>query len=347
VIALIAYVAILSPLVATRGIESFLQVGSTFTHLSDRSSPIAKVPVQSRIGYDGQFAYFIALDPVNARYFIDRPAYRYGRIGYPAVAWAAALGQPGALPYTFLLINILAVVGTIWLLAGYLRRRAVSPWWAAVYGFFPGLLLCVLADLTEPSAFFLVACALVLLERRPGWAAVAFAGAALTRETTLVFALLAAAALWRRWRMATLVAVVSVLPVLVYRGLIGWWLGGAPAEGKFSLIPFAGFARWPFDSAHRLVLYAVVLPGLVWLLLACRSLVRRPSLPVALVAANAALFVVWLPGNVYLNYGSASRASTGLVLAAVFALPYLKRARPAMVLLTIGWTLAVAGLAAA
>jgi hypothetical protein len=29
------------------------------------------------IGYDGQYNYFLALDPANARYYMDYPSYRY------------------------------------------------------------------------------------------------------------------------------------------------------------------------------------------------------------------------------------------------------------------------------
>jgi hypothetical protein len=367
-ITLVAYLAILSPVVAFDGVTSFLHVGSTFTHLSERQSPIRSVPTHTEIGYDGQFAYFIALDPRNARFFMDRPAYRYGRILYPVVAWAAALGQPGALPFTLLAVNVLAVAGTIWLLAAYLRRRETSPWWAAVYGFFPGLLLCLLADLTEPLAFFLTACGIVLLDRRTDrWLSSAglFALAALARETTLVFAAAAAISIALRgrrgWRLRpdailrTLsFSAISALPLALYRLALDHWLGTGPQESGFSLVPFAGLAHWRLDDTHQLVLLAVVVPGLAWLLLSARAALGRGAvLPVGLVAVNAALFVVWLPLAVYLNFGSASRASTGLALAVVLSLPTFLRLMPrsivacACLLLSLGWALVAAGIAAA
>ena len=46
-------------------------------------------------GYDGQFAYQIARDPLGASRFLDVPAYRYQRILYPLIAWAlAAVASP-------------------------------------------------------------------------------------------------------------------------------------------------------------------------------------------------------------------------------------------------------------
>ena len=57
-----------------------------------------------RPGYDGQFAYQIARDPVNGWTKIDVPAYRYQRIVYPVAARVLALGNPfglgGSVPAT-------------------------------------------------------------------------------------------------------------------------------------------------------------------------------------------------------------------------------------------------------
>src|SRR5690606_33211595 len=53
-------------------------------------------------GYDGQFTYWIALEPrpeaVGPR--LDVPAYRYQRILLPLVARLLALGLPGLIPWT-------------------------------------------------------------------------------------------------------------------------------------------------------------------------------------------------------------------------------------------------------
>ena len=366
---LIAYVAMVVPPITANGIDSLVRVGRVLVAKSDRSARISNLHASARIGYDGQYAYFIALDPLQARYYMDRPSYRYGRVLYPAAAWVAALGRPGALPYTLLAVNLLAIVGTVYLLAGFLRRREASPWWAAVYGFSPALLICVLNDLTEPLAYFLAACGLLLLERspnRPLRAAGLFALAALARETTLVFPLIAAGALALRGhsrgrldrssiRAAGLLLLISTAPYVAYRYALDQWLGTGIQEVGLTPVPFGGFAKWPFDQTHVLVLLTVIVPGVVWLALSAWATVRsRVTFALALVAANAALFVVWLPPDVYENFGSAARALIGLSLAAVLAYPSLLRfSRPrgpivvgALMLLTIGWATVAAGVAA-
>ena len=46
-----------------------------------------------KAGYDGQFNYAIAADPLHASPALDVPAYRYQRILYPLLVRALALGQ--------------------------------------------------------------------------------------------------------------------------------------------------------------------------------------------------------------------------------------------------------------
>src|SRR5262245_30774632 len=62
--------------------------------------------------YDGQFAYWIALNPrpSAAGPQLDVPAYRYQRVLYPLLAWALALGQTALVPWTLVGISFVAQV---------------------------------------------------------------------------------------------------------------------------------------------------------------------------------------------------------------------------------------------
>jgi hypothetical protein len=144
-------------------------------------------------GYDGQFAYFIALDPAYAHFYMDVPAYRYERILYPMTARLLALGQPAFVPYTLILVNLLAAAGGTLALAAWLKRKGVSPWLALLFGLSPGICFALQRDLNEPLAYALAALGVYLFDfggrRRVLWAGLAFGLAALARETTLVFSL--------------------------------------------------------------------------------------------------------------------------------------------------------------
>ncbi|MEL6389731.1 MAG: hypothetical protein AAFQ02_06190 [Bacteroidota bacterium] len=72
-------------------------------------------------GYDGQFFYRYALDPFSDDrvyqqgigdygILIDDPSYRRSRVLYPTLAWALAFGQEGFVPYSLILVNVLAFV---------------------------------------------------------------------------------------------------------------------------------------------------------------------------------------------------------------------------------------------
>ena len=175
-------------------IRDFIVIGRTAILRSYASAVIQYDPhyvYRDPLGYDGQYCYFLALDPANAHFYMDYPAYRYTRIVYPMLARLAALGQPALVPYALLAVNLLAVpLGTV-ALAAWLRRRGLSPWLALLYGLSPGVFIATAGDLTEPLAYAFVLVALYLLdrgERRAFIAACAcFALAVLTRETTAVF----------------------------------------------------------------------------------------------------------------------------------------------------------------
>lgn len=315
------------------------------------------------IGYDGQYCYYIALDPINARYYMDWPAYRYTRILYPMAARLLALGQPALIPYTLLLLNWLAIGGGTAIVAAWLKRRGVSPWLALVYAFYPGLFIAYQHDLSEPLAYGLVALGVYLYDfgdrRRLLTAGVAFGLAALTRETTAVFALMyAAAALlvdgrqdasWlarmrANWRPALTLAGLTLGPLAVYKCFLWLWLGsaGVPAGVLPEIVPFGGLiALWPWNSQQIMGMLTVVAPALISAtaaLFALRRGVRGAQL--AILLAHALLFVVMLPYSTYYDIYSTTRVAAGVMLAALYCVPFIDRATGK----NRTWLLASAGL---
>ena len=201
-------------------IESVAHVGSRFQqqgHGSRAIDGLAGVPTEV-IGYDGQFFYFIALDPTGARTYLDHPSYRYSRPVYPLAARALALGRPGAVPWALLLLGIAGIAAGTFACAAMLQREDVSPWYGALYGLYPGLFVAVTWDLSESLAYGLAALGLLLYGRdgrRLLPAAVLFGVAGATRESTLLFPI--AIAIWlvasrHLWRAALLTG-VSLAPL--------------------------------------------------------------------------------------------------------------------------------------
>jgi hypothetical protein len=341
--------------------RDFAKVGFRFVLQSDTSEVIRfdrsydypdNRDASAGTGYDGQFSYYIALDPAKARHYLDLPGYRYTRILQPIAARTLAAGDPDLVPWALLLVNWLAIgLGTL-ALAAWLKRRSCSPWWGAIYGFYPGLLVALQRDLTEPLAYALVACGVYLFDyggrRRLLWAAAAFALAGLTRQTTLVFPAAYAGVLFfapvratLRERLRTdgppalLVAGLSAGPLLVYTAYLRSWIGTIEGVDPFEAAPFLGLvASSSWELARQPpVIVTVVIPTLLVAAFALRALREHPRHPeLYCLLLNGLLFVVLLGRTHYSGgYTAVGRDATGVVVAAVLCAPLfrsLARERP-------------------
>lgn len=322
--------------------RDFITIGSRWVHRGHGVAAIALDPHRhyGNMGYDGQFYYFIALDPAHAAAYLDVPAYRYTHIGYPLLARLLALGQPSLVPYTLIAVNVLAIAGGTLAVAAWLRRSNVSPWLAVIYGFYPGLFVAFHHDLVEPLGYALTALGAYLFayggRRRLLWAGLSFAAAALTRESTALFPLAYAVALllnglhpgaWRAQlaanaRRAGALLALALGPYAAYQMFLVAWLGVAGAKRNVvpDLIPFGGLlAHAP--GPHALALAVdVALPGLVCIGAAAWALRRRVSSTAGwALLLNAVALTVLLPPVSYVDYTAAGRLTTGVVLAALLA----------------------------
>ena len=300
-------------------------------------------------GYDGQYSYYLALDLENAKYYMDfSPGYRYSRILYPMAARALAAGQADAVPYTLILVNWLAIGAGTLALALWLRRRSCSPWLAAIYGFYPGLLHGLQRDLTEPLAYGLVAIAVLLFDyggrRRVLWAGLFFGLAALTKQSTAVFALVYAASLVIRadrrglreriasgWRDALVLLALALGPIIAWSVYLRLSLGPLKAD-YIEPLPFLGLIESrPWELGRQPpVIVTVVIPALMVSAVALRALRRHPKQPeLHALLLNVLLFVVLLGGLVYSGgYVGVARNASGVVLAALLSVPYLREVAP-------------------
>lgn len=225
-------------------------------------------------GYDGQFVYYIARDPANAAPLIDVPAYRYQRILLPALGWLLALGQAPLLPYTLLAANLIVLSVGMILLEQMLAAMGVSRWYALGYGLSLAGLGAVRLTLPEPLAYGLcIVGAWFLFRDSIAFAALAFAAAALAKETTLVFSAAVGLHLLlkRQIARATMFGIVVLMPFVVWQAVLNVWLGafgvGSGGEGAtgFEFIPFMGALRilGAGNLLAGLALLVLIIPAVV------------------------------------------------------------------------------------
>jgi hypothetical protein len=339
-------------------IRDFIHIGTRFLTQGGDASPYIRFDptyhgyATDGTGYDGQFYYYFAVDPMHSVSYMDDPAaYRLSRPFYPLLARALALGQPGAIPWTLLLINWLAIAGTALALGDILRRRGFSPWLALLYVVYPGTLSALHADVTEPLAYGLVALGWWLHERGGKrvwlWSGMVFALAALTRETAAAFpAALAIGAVIgaSRGRLARDRGILPRLtsnaigpaiwlagvmaPYLAWKAAVLGWMGsaGIPSELVPSPIPFLGLAQlWPWPSFVWGTALFVGVPGALCMGLALWGLWRRPDAPELWALALHTLLFCILLRSVSWDLIAAYRLSIGALVALLLALPLLAR----------------------
>jgi hypothetical protein len=299
---------------------AFALIGSRYTHYDPDGTQ----------GYDGQFAYFIARAPLGGWRHCDVPAYRYQRILYPMLAWTLGLGQPAAVPWTLILVNLAAVAMGTYFTERLLVSHGASGWYALVYGLYGGLIAGLRLDLTEPLAYGLVQGGLwAWMENRRGLVGLSFALAALAKETALiaVAGLLLYLLLESRWRETLLLGAAVLLPFAAWQGAL-WLSFGRPGVGSggamatsFEWLPFAGLLRTTADSWPVFwLLFSIegplfILPT-VWALFASGKdlLCGRRHPWTTLLLAQAAV-LPFLPFSTWREPLAMARLATGLVSA--------------------------------
>ena len=278
------------------------------------------------VGYDGRFAYHIAVNPWGSVEGLDAPNYRYQRIMYPLVVKILSLGRPDWVPWVMLGVNIAAAWFCIFLLALLLNQFGAPPLWALTFPFSLAFLITIRMNLLEPMALAFALAGWVAYEKnRPGWAIVLFALGGLTKEIALTFpAAIALYELFRRdWRQGLTVAAGSFGPyILLYVVLLVIFGTSAEAAAKSSLypVPFGGL-RFLTDLPSRvIVLLWVVLPAVVTGVLACYQLWRRPTASTSraawLVLLNTGLISV-LPQLTWVDPLAVLRFGLGSMLASL------------------------------
>jgi hypothetical protein len=161
-------------------------------------------------------------------------AYRYTRLGYPLLAWAASLGQAAWLPVVLVAVN-LACMGAIGWLGGVLARDAGRhALWGLLLTAYFGTVISVGRDTAEPLADVAMLGGLLALRRGRHLGATALLVlAAITNETTLVVP--AALAATRAWT---------------------WFTGGRARPGKADLAWLGPGSAWlALQGAQRLAVH--------------------------------------------------------------------------------------------
>jgi hypothetical protein len=107
------------------------------------------VSKKGNVGYDGQYSYMLAINPLGSVNGLDQPAYRYQRILYPMLVKSFGLGRADWVPWVMVGVNLAAAVLGCAALGVLIARRGRSPWLALVFILSIGYLLAIRMDLND------------------------------------------------------------------------------------------------------------------------------------------------------------------------------------------------------
>lgn len=197
-------------------------------------------------GYDGQYYYYTAMDPLIRNGLYNNP-FRQQRVLYPLVARALSLGDVSLLPFAMYLTNLIAVAFGMYFFILIIGQFGLSPAWSLLYGLSPPTIMTVQYSLPSPLSMALIIAAVYFyMVRENIWAATAiFALAFLTREDTVM--VLAPLVLWdfqsKRSFKRGAVLIASLVPFLIWQYYVASRLGTLATVASSSVIspvPFAG-----------------------------------------------------------------------------------------------------------
>jgi hypothetical protein len=324
---------------------AFLMPGKPFG-VPAREAAAGMKPVTSDYGWDGQFYYYLANDPLltrDAKEHMDEPIYRAQRIGYPMLVHIASQiwGENLVSPWLYLQLGWLMISLALGCLAGWLVRHGVSPLYSLIWGLWYGMWNAQAHGLPDGvgDAWFLLAilcieagflvryvlCATMMVLTREGYAA--YTG------MIVIFTLMQSLKWGDRWKRKSQLALVS-LPCLI---VFGWTkyleviLGESATEVRSNLqmtdYPFTSWLRFlRFDlergSYHEM---AWKITSMTLLLMLMAIVIRfRRSRP-ALTAAFGYLCLITMLGDiVWVNYIGYPKAMSSVWLIGILAIPNLR-----------------------
>jgi len=232
-------------------ISTFLAFGEDSTAITEHAEDLLgrQIEVRKSQGHDGKFFFLQALDPLYLNpnehsVLLDRPVYRGQRMLYPLIAGLGGLMPVQAVPWSMVLLNILALgwggLGTARLAV----RYGASPWWGLAFPLNLGMLGEFVISGGGVVAFAAAIWGVLALEEdRPGLAAAWLTASVLAREAMLLFVAGVAFEHWRRTRRKPIRLVIAPLgAALAWAAYLRLRLGGGSGVDEVQEIgvPFMG-----------------------------------------------------------------------------------------------------------
>ncbi len=337
---------------APDGITRFIVAGNQFVAVHQLP---ARIHVMNGPGYDGQFFFRLALDPLNFSktangVTLDNQEWRSQRILYPLLCYLFSFGQPTLVPLAMVAINTLSFMG-ITLLVGRLTHRLNPVLMTALLG---GLWMSLARDCSEVTAdFFILLCWYLYLNNHARFSILCGILAVFTKETAIVGVF--SVCVWEivvsltkrhiNWFLITGYLIPEILWVL-WKIYLRMSIGAAGVGGSSDF-------SWPFSGIVHSILLTIhsgkIVSGLMWMAyfiwifwLACAVISDRYAGRLSAVFIETSplfffaffTFMIWSIGFLFFSdaiWGDIwgfMRVSVDFQVAGVLLLAYRRKLRP-------------------
>ena len=228
-------------------LSCFINFGEESPFVIKKLVPPNFIIMKDSSGYDGQAYYYAASDP-----FIKTNSHRidfkkYQRFLYPFLAHILAFGRKNLLPYSLLIINILAIlIGTLFL-SFMLKKRGISVWYSLIYSLGMGNIVAFQYNLTTPLFLCLILIGIYFYEEKKiTLTALSFSLSLLTREIAglIILVFLIYEFFEKRYKDSLIIA-LSFIPFVLLQFFLYQRLGKMPFLGSSGhlTLPFAGIIQ--------------------------------------------------------------------------------------------------------
>ena len=249
---------------------TFPQAGDFFADAN--KTPVNLVILTDSFGYDGQFYYRMALNPLTREKTefgieIGSPRYRHQRILYPLLAWFFSFGNPSLVIYALILVNFLTLVMIGYTAGKFAQLAGRHAIFGLAISLFPGFLYTLSRDLVEITEAVFILLGLVALARQRTAVASTFLSLAILAKETALLVPVALISQKRHWS-------VAMLPLVTYGVwqlfLNAWWgYGLAETTPKNVGLPFIGIiegyligyesGRWQITATFLGIFFVMVI----------------------------------------------------------------------------------------
>jgi hypothetical protein len=228
-------------------LSCFINFGTQSATFTRELIPQNFVIMKDTSGYDGQAYYYTASDPFIKTNFHRIDLKKYQRFLYPFLAHILAFGRRSLLPYSLLIVNILAIlIGTLFL-SFLLKKRGISVWYSLIFALGIGNIIALQYDLTTPLYLCLILIGIYFYEEKKIVStALFFSLALLTRETTgLIILVFLIYEFFGKRHKNSIVIALSFIPFLILQFVLYRRLGEIVILGSSGhlTLPFAGIIQ--------------------------------------------------------------------------------------------------------